>query len=135
MPGFGMALTQVRNCRWKSETHGERRLFFRIVPVPNHDPPWYFSTSLDAAQAQLAACTCRTCWNFHAFSVLKKCKTAEAPIQKSEKEQTSPTTTERTEQRPLAGPHARKELTDTDKTPGTGSLPEGSKVESDVGPD
>ena len=33
------------------------------------------------------------------------------------------------------GPHARADLTDTDKTPGTGSLPDPSKHEADIGPD
>jgi hypothetical protein len=34
-----------------------------------------------------------------------------------------------------AGPHAREDLTDYDKTPGTGSLPGGPGGESDIGPD
>lgn len=40
-------------------------------------------------------------------------------------------------QRPIppAGPHAREDLTDHEKTPGTGSLPSSGKDESDVGPD
>jgi len=34
-----------------------------------------------------------------------------------------------------AGPHAREHLTDRDKTPGSGSLPESGGREADVGPD
>ncbi|MBV2184472.1 MAG: hypothetical protein KUL88_08030 [Rhizobium sp.] len=41
----------------------------------------------------------------------------------------------REEAMPAAGPHARKELTDPMKTPGTGSLPEPGAVKADVGPD
>jgi hypothetical protein len=33
-----------------------------------------------------------------------------------------------------AGPHAREDLTDYEKTPGTGSLPGGPGHESDIGP-
>lgn len=36
---------------------------------------------------------------------------------------------------PAAGPHAKDELTDYDKTPGTGSLPSKGDREADVGPD
>jgi len=36
---------------------------------------------------------------------------------------------------PAAGPHARKELTDNEKTPGSGSLPDPEGQEGDVGPD
>ena len=42
---------------------------------------------------------------------------------------------------PAAGPHARKDLVDDEKTPGTGSLPENDTAkaedqnEADVGPD
>jgi hypothetical protein len=36
---------------------------------------------------------------------------------------------------PPAGPHARDGLTDYDKTPGTGALPEKGQDEADVGPD
>ncbi|MBX9456283.1 MAG: hypothetical protein KL863_09820 [Rhizobium sp.] len=36
---------------------------------------------------------------------------------------------------PPAGPHAKKSLTDTEKTPGTGSLPDPDQPEADVGPD
>lgn len=34
-----------------------------------------------------------------------------------------------------AGPHAREKLTDREKTPGTGALPEKDQPEVDVGPD
>ena len=34
-----------------------------------------------------------------------------------------------------AGPHAADRLTDPQKTPGTGSLPDESAKEADVGPD
>lgn len=44
-------------------------------------------------------------------------------------------TTERPEQEKPEGPHARADLTDYDKTPGTGSLPGASDQESDIGPD
>ncbi len=37
--------------------------------------------------------------------------------------------------RPAAGPHAQEQLTDHEKTPGTGSLPDESNKEADVGPD
>jgi hypothetical protein len=36
---------------------------------------------------------------------------------------------------PPAGPHAQPELTDNEKTPGTGSLPDETDAEGDVGPD
>jgi hypothetical protein len=36
---------------------------------------------------------------------------------------------------PPAGPHAKEKLTDREKTPGTGSLPEKNEREVDVGPD
>ena len=40
---------------------------------------------------------------------------------------------------PPAGPHAKERLTDREKTPGTGALPdpvqEGGQPEADVGPD
>jgi hypothetical protein len=36
---------------------------------------------------------------------------------------------------PPAGPHAKEKLTDREKTPGTGSLPEKNQREVDVGPD
>lgn len=36
---------------------------------------------------------------------------------------------------PPAGPHSRPELTDNEKTPGTGSLPDDTSSEGDVGPD
>lgn len=36
---------------------------------------------------------------------------------------------------PPAGPHATPELTDKEKTPGTGSLPDDTDGEGDVGPD
>lgn len=41
----------------------------------------------------------------------------------------------REEKMHAAGPHARKELTDPMKTPGTGSLPEPGAAKADVGPD
>ncbi|MFD1746231.1 hypothetical protein ACFSE1_12225 [Rhizobium helianthi] len=36
---------------------------------------------------------------------------------------------------PAAGPHAREQLTDHEKTPGTGSLPDKNQGEADVGSD
>ena len=36
---------------------------------------------------------------------------------------------------PAEGPHARPDLTDQEKTPGTGSLPKSGGKEADVGPD
>jgi len=36
---------------------------------------------------------------------------------------------------PAAGPHAKDHLTDYEKTPGTGSLPDGDGAEADVGSD
>ncbi|WP_157959776.1 hypothetical protein [Devosia submarina] len=36
---------------------------------------------------------------------------------------------------PPAGPHAEPDLTDMEKTPGTGSLPDDTNIEGDVGPD
>ena len=36
---------------------------------------------------------------------------------------------------PAAGPHAKPHLTDKEKTPGTGSLPEPDATEADAGPD
>lgn len=41
----------------------------------------------------------------------------------------------RQEKAPPAGPHAKERLTDREKTPGTGALPEASQPEVDVGPD
>ena len=38
-------------------------------------------------------------------------------------------------QTPPAGPHAKESLTDREKTPGTGALPEKGQPEADVGPD
>lgn len=39
------------------------------------------------------------------------------------------------EKMPPAGPHAKESLTDREKTPGTGALPEKNQPEADVGPD
>ena len=39
------------------------------------------------------------------------------------------------ERTPPAGPHAKEKLTDREKTPGTGALPEKGQQEADVGPD
>lgn len=36
---------------------------------------------------------------------------------------------------PTEGPHAKPELTDTEKTPGAGALPDRSNAEADIGPD
>lgn len=36
---------------------------------------------------------------------------------------------------PPAGPHAKESLTDREKTPGTGALPEKGQKEADAGPD
>ena len=36
---------------------------------------------------------------------------------------------------PPAGPHAKEKLTDREKTPGTGSLPDERQPDADVGPD
>lgn len=38
------------------------------------------------------------------------------------------------EKLPPAGPHAKPELTDHEKTPGTGSLPDDKNGEADIGP-
>lgn len=46
--------------------------------------------------------------------------------------ETRPTKPEKT---PPAGPHAKARLTDYEKTPGTGALPEKGEPEADVGPD
>ena len=35
--------------------------------------------------------------------------------------------------KPAAGPHAREDLTDKDKTPGTGALPEANSKDTDAG--
>ncbi|RWX78855.1 hypothetical protein EPK99_09760 [Neorhizobium lilium] len=40
-----------------------------------------------------------------------------------------------TQDRPAAGPHARKDLTDMEKTPGTGALPDDDGKDADVGSD
>lgn len=40
-----------------------------------------------------------------------------------------------TSKHPSAGPHAKDRLTDRDKTPGTGALPEPDAKETDAGPD
>jgi hypothetical protein len=37
--------------------------------------------------------------------------------------------------KPAAGPHAREDLTDKEKTPGTGALPDGNGEDADVGSD
>ena len=42
---------------------------------------------------------------------------------------------EKPEKTPPAGPHAKEGLTDREKTPGTGALPEKGQPEADVGPD
>lgn len=44
----------------------------------------------------------------------------------------APTDTRKTQP---AGPHASEKLTDREKTPGTGALPEKDQPEVDVGPD
>jgi hypothetical protein len=44
---------------------------------------------------------------------------------------TSTTSTDK----PAAGPHAREDLTDRDKTPGTGALPDANGEDADVGSD
>lgn len=41
----------------------------------------------------------------------------------------------KSEKTPPAGPHASERLTDREKTPGTGALPEKGQPEADVGPD
>lgn len=48
-------------------------------------------------------------------------------------EQTPPAKKE--EGSPPAGPHAREGLVDPEKTPGSGSLPDDTAREADVGPD
>ncbi len=40
-----------------------------------------------------------------------------------------------TKNTPAAGPHARADLTDKEKTPGTGALPDEAAKEADVGSD
>ena len=42
---------------------------------------------------------------------------------------------DRSDRTPAAGPHAKPELTDYEKTPGTGSLPDKTTNEGDIGPD
>jgi hypothetical protein len=42
---------------------------------------------------------------------------------------------DKTDKTPPAGPHAKERLTDREKTPGTGALPEKGQPEADVGPD
>jgi hypothetical protein len=37
--------------------------------------------------------------------------------------------------KPAAGPHAREDLTDREKTPGTGALPDANGEDADVGSD
>lgn len=49
-------------------------------------------------------------------------------------EQREPTTNDKIDKNP-EGPHARKGLTDPEKTPGTGSLPDDAAKEADVGRD
>jgi hypothetical protein len=44
-------------------------------------------------------------------------------------------TSGKVQNQPAAGPHAKAMLTDKDKTPGTGSLPEPDSKEADAGPD
>lgn len=44
-------------------------------------------------------------------------------------------TEDKRDRMPPEGPHARDELIDSEKTPGTGSLPDHSKGEADIGPD
>jgi hypothetical protein len=58
----------------------------------------------------------------------RRCYMAEVP-----REQESPKT--KPEKTPPAGPHAKERLTDREKTPGTGALPEKGLHEADVGPD
>jgi hypothetical protein len=41
----------------------------------------------------------------------------------------------KSEKIPPAGPHAKEHLTDYEKTPGTGALPQKGEPEADVGPD
>ena len=36
---------------------------------------------------------------------------------------------------PAAGPHAKESLIDREKTPGSGSMPDGDGTDTDVGPD
>jgi hypothetical protein len=36
---------------------------------------------------------------------------------------------------PKAGPHAKSHLTDNEKTPGTGALPDGTDTDTDAGSD
>ena len=36
---------------------------------------------------------------------------------------------------PAAGPHAKENLIDREKTPGSGSMPDGNGTDTDVGPD
>ena len=56
-------------------------------------------------------------------------KTAQETIEHSEKP------VKASNDHPAAGPHAKPHLTDKDKTPGTGSLPDPDAKETDAGPD
>jgi hypothetical protein len=40
-----------------------------------------------------------------------------------------------TSENPVAGPHAKDHLTDNEKTPGTGALPDSEGKEADIGSD
>lgn len=50
-------------------------------------------------------------------------------------QRTHETVNTKPEKTPPAGPHAKERLTDREKTPGTGALPEKGQPEADVGPD
>ncbi len=56
------------------------------------------------------------------------------PTQQQQDTSNEHETKEQDNQHP-AGPHARPELTDNEKTPGTGSLADDTDAEGDVGPD
>ena len=49
--------------------------------------------------------------------------------------QTDDTSKPQTEGNPPAGPHAREDLIDNEKTPGTGALPDPQGGEADIGSD
>lgn len=50
-----------------------------------------------------------------------------------DKEQTREPKTDDEKKPPAAGPHAKPELTDHEKTPGAGTLPDGDGQEADPG--
>lgn len=58
-----------------------------------------------------------------------------SPRQPLERDQQPANASGAATKQPPAGPHAKERLTDREKTPGTGALPEKNQPEVDVGPD